>query len=1032
MTTAADFKQQLLNASQGSDGKERLSKWFHDGQLVLPLRSGKRIEVSEEDPAFEAKALLSLTVIRASFQETDPPLDERAAAEDLGLEELPSGFYVLSPETPPRIAAAYLAQMSDPREDIGSVQDESLTGTRLQWSEVLKSPATAASVTESALVCHASYHLESFIAARDPFADYMSLGQGVPEGERNSFREDQKNHTLQNLGISLWTQSIAPRNLQGEGAGEHGANAQNSGSALAEKEMFGYPSVARFKGIVEGLSQDEEFQKAGLRHLEDGSITTTLSQLNNLQLYNHDGSSSIANVRNYEDAKYRKEERRQFTRSIMDMLLSHEAITNGSHDETLRIDPLQPQAQVLRNRAARGEIKSLGKERKFFAAQGKTVTYKEPLKSANDIKSVGPLLSNSKRDLNECMIVSMDASLVDGQHSTRDYVLIVQGCLSQKRNHKEGVDYYSESRIDDCSPENLTQIIFQRAKERWQELEGQSPERRDPLGLGFEQMKNCIGNQKELGRLESIAKEKAFNAFKVFAPNMPVKINVLAYADAAVARSYGLIENTIKAQSLEDKALADEHERVSQLVSYFNVGAKKAKDPIRLTATKSLHANHDFSTATNPSEITQDLKDLYPFLRAVSDPTQTIAASNGKKLKDLAAYRKAAQWEAYCILAHESYDEATQTYQTISRKSPEFKLLEDRLTMLFMSVGDLKQRSFELNSGRLDLTLSALIHPEAIGGQGPTFAKFTTLISKRFSKHLTKQELNSGYGMPNGMLMDPHQEENSLDVTDAVDIMNTGLQDRVAPGHKEDGAKRIRQKTQVENEEQRADRIYAVVKAAIALKQVLRPNARGREGDNLFKKLMNDASMDNIMLSMLLTRFAMFGEHPASKAAAEALTQGKERVLEHLQDIGGLKFNSAREQLTTQRDIFNAASKSWPDFPERGSISDEALKDAIRQSIFLNMTPDARDILINAMPGKGMSRKRIQESFKNGTNLLQANAKWDKNETQEDFVTEEISLALLDLNKKRSERVANSKSIDDENKDHLKTINQRAKKGRNS
>ena len=867
MPNAKQMGHLFQQTGEGASSRKGIAKFFHTGGLRLPLRQSGTFNVNETDPEFEAKTLFSLCTIKSTFQDIPPPLDEEEASKKLNLKtKLPSGYYVLTPGEPPTIAVAYL-----PRLDSGH-------DSRAQWNQAIQSPEIASKLSSSIMVTHAIFNLDNFVKARDPFSDYMTIGQGLEPSQRKVMRANTKNLALEHLGISMWTDL------------PNGVNA------------FGYPAVVRLSGATQGLEPSNPLEARALL-VSDGSIVSTTSQLLGLPIYNHDGCSEINNPRDIQDVKDRAGARAEIIDSMTDLMMAHASILKGTHDVAHSFDTAakNPQElQQLRETAALNSLKNFGKERQLFIGQSKSAIHQS--------------LDNES----ECLVVSMDMALVDGQHSSRDYALIAIGC--QEPLQSTGPQYWNEPVVD-CSPKQISQRAFERAKERWIQKDGLSDLERDPLNLGFAEIQKLRNehNEKAAVELEEQAQLKILNSFKQFAPTIPVQVNIRAISDPDMALMYVRIENTTAIQSLEAQSIAHKYNEVQSIIADYNLGAALAGDPTRLTATKSLHAHPDYSQVDQPLSLTIPFEEIYPYLKAVSDAQGTRAAKlNAPHLQNYERVRNFAKWEALAILEAEGY--IVQNYQ-----DTQFQSLQDRICCLLLSVDALKGRGFEINPTRIGPTLNALTFPAKISTALSEFTKYAIVITQKF------------LGKLKGFKASPLQHDLSAKETD----------------------------------EQRAKRIYLLCNSALKLKDAMRPEARTAQG--VFSKIMSDSTLDNITLTLLSNQYGMDIyerdvlninkkelRHPAGPQAFEDLASTRTRLQWHAEH-SPVPFNQARERLKTLSNELEGDFFHSEEFPSKGPISKAIRQKALESSLLLSrMTdPSERRLIIDATPGPGIALAEI-------------------------------------------------------------------------
>lgn len=828
----------LLEGRGGAAGKSALARCFSNGVLRLERSGADAIVVSEEDANFEAKALFALTIARASYQSAGL-LDERQAAKALNEKTLPSGFYALTPGASPKIAAAYLPELAGAKRSAAAAFAKRLPA--------LKNAGKAAS---NCFLTRFEADPEAFALARDPLADYMSVGAGADPERKRELRREAQESSLARFGLRI-------RTLLPDGEWE-----------------AGYPAPLALKGRAVGQAYEPGSLQERRMIREDMSLVSSLAEAGRLPLFNHDAASAINNTRDIQTAQSRAPEREAMVDSMVDAWLAKEAILSGDRDAQLRLGGLSPQqTQELREIAANAEVKAFGKERKLFVGQGKTA-------------------SHASEDGREHLLLSMDMALVDGQHSSRDYALIAAGCAA-------GLGEGRASELaPDCAPERLQERVWARYQAHC-ERSGS-----DPLGaLAPAAMESGRKGAKAAKAGQKESRRRVWEAFARFAPSIPMRVEIASSGDPDMSLLYTMMENAVKEQSAESKALAANRREAQAFVAAFNEAAERAGDPTRIATVKSQHVNPHVSTADRPEEITRDFVDIFPYVRAVINAEKTTAAAHLKPA-EIKAARDMARWEALALFESKG----------VSVSGPEdedWARLSERLLILILTSQRLRGRDMELSAEKLSKTLAIAAKPESASAKLSAFTATALRSARRFLSAL-------------GGRLGPVEQEQSLSLHDQTRSPLTEPQ-----------------------------RVYAWGKLALELKDALRPERRA--AGNPLSEIMSDASLDNAMLSMLMMKYAFdHVSHPSAPEAAEAFKAARARLQTHAEDAQPAVF--ARAQEGFKKALAQALEAGAPrPFPQRGAWDEQTRQRAVSESVLLSL-PAGRELelLIDAIPGPGL------------------------------------------------------------------------------
>lgn len=883
---------------EGFSRKTTLAAHFRDeGEMRLVRQPGMPdVVVHEDDENFEAKSMLALTILRASFQNA-PVLDEKQAAEELRLPSLPSGFYVLSPGLRPKIAAAYLPEVAG-----GEVSPHA------QFAEMFEDLVESKHAEPNGFATRFVVDPERFSEARDPFADYMSIGAGKNEVDKARARKAATRTSLADYGLLVETSS---------GGGD---------------PLMGYPAPLRLAGE---LSRDpypaepddiDGSVKRASHTRRDVSIMSTAAQMANLSIYNHNAASSINNIRDIQDVLDRAKAREAILGTMVDAWMARESIAEETRDETMSMAKIPPnKRRVVANATASNEVKAFGKARNYFVKQGQTASYSDEGKT-------------------EHLVLSMDQALVDGQHSSRDYALIAQGCLGAESG---ATPAYMGKEVPDCAPEALAEMVWGKYLERWAShginpmgIDARALETAHRLGENpkDEEVKKRLAAASEVhGKIAQKARREVWASFSKFAPTLPVEVNISATMNPLMALVYMEMQNNSAPPRPEAKAMASQQALVQRVVSMFNETAQSLGDPIRLSSVKSQHANPDMSTADEPAQLTRDFMDIFPYVRAVSNSAGTSFHSHwkvedskgGSKLDQAEEW---AKWEAVAV-----FDRLGCEMPSV--KDQIFKDVEQRLKALYLAVDSLKSRNFELTEDNLERTGARLTSPATVAPQMKEFAKVMTACAAKILNVI-------GVGWPQKRAEASGKKAASTlpeDADGAFDMLSLAEND--------------------------PKRVYAACRIAMNLKDTLRPQRR----DVAPLKVMNDASLDNIMLSLLTTVAAVEQKsgmedyaHPASPRAAQALGQARDRLVKSQARNKDMTFNTARESFLTMHATASAAGGRGA-FQKAGVIGEQVRRKAREGSTLVALfdsIPGAAELMFDAIPGRGLGWADIEKMGK--------------------------------------------------------------------
>lgn len=593
-----------------------------DGCLYKTATGSKM--VSESDPAFEEKAILAMTVLRASYQGSEV-LDEKEISERFGA-KAPAGFYLMGPDG--KVAAGFFAARSG--EGKPSLEAE-------EWGKGL---ARAGLLADPCWTSRVEYDIDRFCAAADPFADWL-----LAESE-------EKADGLARQGF------LAVSRVSGW-SDEHGK----------PEDIVGYPAPLALPGAWKIEPEDlEDLEDERPGSVPQMSMLASIGDMLRLPFFNHNASSAINNTRDIRTVGNRKPDRAKIIETIAQEWFERQRLISGDFDGALSF--VKGEVEGSAGRAARrGKV---ARKRFDEGLLGKPrVAYFAP-------KSTTMVGSGASR-----MILSADMALVDGQHSARDYWLIAEGLAGRTPEYREKL-------IEDCSPKEIRKAF--EAKIR---------------GL----IKDS-GMSKAEAKERGLLGEEAFGGFCEYGLKKRSKVEITPVVTAELARLKTIVENDVRQQVKEDKALAACHADVLEFVAAFNRGAEAAGDDRRMTGVKSAHAEMGVSARDSSRNI--ELKKIFRALSALALPHGSLDMREEATKADLANAPAWADRDVALIFPH-LRGEARQG-------------AKERFVAIYESLGKLKSRDFDMTEDRLQKTLDAIA-----GRESPEAAAKARTGLKRFS-----------------------------------------------------------------------------------------------------------------------------------------------------------------------------------------------------------------------------------------------------------------------------------------------------------
>lgn len=354
-------------------------------------RSQESCRISELDPHFVGKAMLALTVMRASYSRSDI-LDEAGIKARLGV-DAPAGFYLVGPDG--KVAAGFFAWSADsgrPEPSLAAAE----WGGKLAKKKLLADPCWS-TVLE--------YGLEAFASAADPFADWLS----------------------------------APESAKANGVALHGIKARSRISGRGGPDILGYPAPLAMPAQWMGDPEQEEWANEALPgEALQARAAAPLRELWRLPFFNHNAASAINNARNIQGVAERRSDRAGIARSLAAEWLERSNILSGARDASMASgsdDPNSDSRKAMREREARKLQRSakVGKERIVYFT---------------------PTCTTHSGEGSESLALSADIALVDGQHSSRDYWLIAHGFQAAIDRSCSAPSIDGRS-VPDCDPKHL-------------------------------------------------------------------------------------------------------------------------------------------------------------------------------------------------------------------------------------------------------------------------------------------------------------------------------------------------------------------------------------------------------------------------------------------------------------------------------------------------------------------------------------------------------------------------------------------------
>lgn len=443
----------------------------------------------------------------------------------------------------------------------------------------------------------------------------------------------------------------------------------------------GYPAPIKVSGDW-GRREEEDEELPGRARCGEASIG--LKALGGLPMWNHNAASPINNTRDILSVEERADARKEIVAYMAREWFQGAALRAGLRDDSLSFpkkntkeEAEEAKRRIREKEAARAEGGAeLGKPRVVFFNPSRTT----------EMEGGGTVI-----------LMTADAALVDGQHSSRDYRLLAEGF--------EGVMPKEDGKaVLDCAPEVLWKTMMLEAERL---ADGMSEEERGKLGFA---RKGAKGKEREQSG------EKIKESFLSYLRKRKAKVEFRGESDPKMARERTIMENSQRSQSKDDMALAAEHERVSELVEAFNREAARRGESQRLSGVKSPHDTEKFSACDG--EHVLPIKRIFRALFAVASPDGSMAMKSDLENREA---------EARVM--------ARADVKDLKLEGAAAKEGEERYFAAYMSLGMLKSRGFELSSDRIEKVHRMLM----TDGMGRKFSKFSKLLSKAASVFLGEE-----------------------------------------------------------------------------------------------------------------------------------------------------------------------------------------------------------------------------------------------------------------------------------------------------
>lgn len=332
------------------------------------------VRVNPSDARAAEKSLMALTIVRASFRD-NPPMDEKAAFQALARSgnapdaPLPPGFYLIGPDG--KIASSMFASIVGGGDDCDEAALEDVAA------------ANPKSFSTPHWITLARFDLDKFLQNSTRFAD--SLEHGVGSEESLSVRGVQIQCRRSDGAGAMWPGYPAPW--------------------LVDSEVISSraPEMAALSRVAAAAGRKENPGK-GLR-VDPFSALVPLAALRKVPIFNHNGSSDLANARDISSVSERVPQRQKMLEHLFEGWSEIHVLLSGAKDEEIGADPADPVADRIRS----GEAllsRPFGDAHRILAKSAAT----------------SAVCAGGKT-----LILSADFSLVSARAATRDCWLIAAG-----------------------------------------------------------------------------------------------------------------------------------------------------------------------------------------------------------------------------------------------------------------------------------------------------------------------------------------------------------------------------------------------------------------------------------------------------------------------------------------------------------------------------------------------------------------------------------------------------------------------------
>lgn len=339
---------------------------------------------------------------------------------------------------------------------------------------------------------------------------------------------------------------------------------------------------------------------------DDFDIEAPISDLAKLPFINHKGQSSSSNIRAFKELNDSSQisDRESIIQGMAETWVESQLILNGALDKECGIDPddfIDPD-EITQARADHA------KARKNALGNAKKLSHK--------ISS--SFMSTKETDV---LFMSTDMSIIDGQHSSRNYALIAYAL-----EHSKAPVWWHEKKKAipiSCDPKSFADAVEKSLIRKGKQLLGVNPTQATAQKACLKAMKlDC----------ESIvpkADNSAYAAFRTFTLERVAKVTNTPVTTSEHAKSM-VVESNASTPIPKAASTESSHQAFFHLIAQiFNKQAKEEHDKARLVPIKDVHGDSMISTNTQHSYTIEQI--FSPLLAIAIGKRQADNFRNSKK-----------------------------------------------------------------------------------------------------------------------------------------------------------------------------------------------------------------------------------------------------------------------------------------------------------------------------------------------------------------------------------------------------------------